>query len=134
MSAKSTLAKLSHVLDEFRKLDAGIQTDTINVFLLITNTPGITSREIMDRTGMSQSSVSRHLSMLSEWDWKGSAGLNLAETVEDPLDRRSKRSWLTHKGHQIALAVAALLDPEAEGSVSEFPLAKEGVRALRGAR
>lgn len=132
MTAKMTIDRLIQTVEEFRQVKADIQTETIHVFLLISNRPGITSKELIDYTGMSQSSVSRHLAILSEWSWKGQTGLDLVENLEDPMDRRTKRSYLKFKGRALVTKIARILDPELDPKPEEFPLSKDMIK--RGAR
>lgn len=135
MSAKFTVMRMLRVVEEFKQLDNDIQTDTIQVFLLIAANAGISSREILDATGISQSSVSRHLAVLSEWNWKGGPGLGLCETLEDPTNRRSKRSWLTQKGRQFAAKIVRMIDTAMDVDLTDFPTSKEMGRSSRsGAR
>lgn len=132
MSVSKAIDRLLMVIAEFRKMDPSVQTDTINVFCLIVKHPGITSRQIHDMTGMSQSAISRHIAELSDINWKKEPGMGLVETFEDLADRRAKCGYLTHKGRTVAAQVVRLLDPLAEADVTDFPTARDARR--RGAR
>lgn len=131
MLSSQPMNKLLSVITEFRQLDTDIQTDTMLVFCLVALNPGITSRDIQINTGMSQSAVSRHLAKLSELFSKETPGLNLVENIEDPADRRTKRSYLKHRGRVLAIKIAGLLDPAVELGPADFPLAKDLDRRRR---
>lgn len=131
MSSASPLKRLLSVISEFRQLKHDIQAETVEVFCLIAENPGITAKEIQIHTGLSQSSVSRHLALLSDNSWNGAGGLDLVDYIEDPADRRTKRNFLKHRGRTFALKITSLIDPSASAEPSDFPLAKEYLRMAR---
>jgi len=108
----------------------------MQIYMLVATSPGISSKDLISRVGVSQSSISRHIALLGEFSWSGGPGLELVESIEDPNDRRSKVNFLTIKGRQVAIQLARILDPTEADDIdpSQFPTAKEYVRRVRGAR
>lgn len=130
------LRQFASAVSTFRELDADIPAATLHVFLVVAANPGISSKQLLQRVQGSQSAVSRHLAALGEYSWKGGPGLDLIETVEDPLDRRNKISFLKPKGKQLALKLIVILDPHGpDPDPASFPTAKEYTLKVRaGAR
>ena len=100
--------KFLEYIQEFRKKDADIQSQTIAVFLFVginENNNGVLMTSIADNLKMKQSSVSRNVSLLAKWTWRTDKdkksripGLDFVEAFEDPMERRRKLVRLTPKG------------------------------------
>ena len=95
-------------IQEFRKYDADIQSQTIAIFLYVAihsqgkfADTGVPMTAIADDLDMTQSSVSRNVSILAKWKWNRSEGLNFVETREDPMERRRKLVSLTNRGKRL---------------------------------
>lgn len=100
----ASLRTLSAALAEFQKLSKDMQAQTMQIFLTIATNDGITLKDIEQRTGSSNSSVSRNVGALTEH------GLIMAKT--DPVDARVKRGALTAKGKRFGEIIAARLNGE----------------------
>lgn len=66
--------------------------------LLIAMYEGLSVKDIAERADIGMASASRYVSMFSNWNRPGEAGLGLVEAVEDPMERRKKIVRLTPKG------------------------------------
>lgn len=96
---------LKHI-ENFRKFDADIQSQTIAVFLYVgihESNEGVPMTKIATDLNMAQSSVSRNVSLLSKWSWSRKEGLNFVEALEDPMERRRKLVKLTNRGKNCML-------------------------------
>ncbi len=65
--SKIALKRFFRAIEEIRDIYSDMQIQTALVFLTTALNPGITMREIQNRTGLVQASVSRNISLLSEW-------------------------------------------------------------------
>lgn len=100
--------KFLEYIEEFRKHDADIQSQTIATFMYVAineGKNGVLMTSISDALKMKQSSVSRNVSLLSKWSWRidkdkksRMPGLDFVEAFEDPIERRRKLVKLTTKG------------------------------------
>lgn len=97
-----------NVLEEFRKIDPEMPIQMAVVFLNIAADEGLNMSELYQRSGISQSSVSRNVAALSKWHRANKAGHDLVYTKEDPMERRRKVAFLTSKGRLVAEAIAKL--------------------------
>lgn len=137
MSDLVALRQMGYAIDHFREAYADMSGTTLSVFLIVATNPAISAKDLLKRIpDTSQSAISRHLSTLGEWNWRGGPGLGLVDLVEDPEDRRNKIAFLSAKGKQLAIKMARALDPKAESPDPDaFPTASEYVRSVRyGAR
>jgi DNA-binding MarR family transcriptional regulator len=94
---------LKHI-EEFRKYDADIQSQTIAVFLYVAineGKDGVPMTTIAKGLNLAQSSVSRNVSLLCKWSWSRKEGLNFLESFEDPMERRRKLVKLTNRGKKL---------------------------------
>lgn len=98
----SRVNKLMRALDTIRALDPDIPSQTIVTFLVAMDHEGETISEIRDRLGMSTSSASRNIAALTDWHRLRKPGLNLLVTETDPMNRRTRRVFLTVKGRQVS--------------------------------
>tara|TARA_Y100000401_G_scaffold23031_1_gene15591 strand:- start:9193 stop:9534 length:342 start_codon:yes stop_codon:yes gene_type:complete len=100
MKNRSEAVKLLEVLQDFRELDAEIQSQCIAVFLTVVARGGenVSMAEIQKDLDMPQSSVSRNVALLSKWSRHGQKGHDLLESHEDPKERRRKLCRVTAKG------------------------------------
>lgn len=132
MSEFLVLRQMSAAIDEVRSLYADVPATTVQVFLLVAANPGISSKQLLQRAQGSQSAISRHLALLSEYSWRGGEGMDLVETVEDPEDRRNKIAFLKPKGKLLAVKLTRILNPTGpEPDPASFPTAAEYVRSVR---
>jgi DNA-binding MarR family transcriptional regulator len=101
--------RLKHFIAEILKLSSELPLQAVNIFLNVAAQPGITSRELMAQTKMSQSSISRNVALLSDVHRSGSPGLGLIFTVEDPLERRRKLIYLSDDGKKLAATLGDIV-------------------------
>ena len=127
----TALSRMATVVSEFRTIYPEVTASTVEVFLAVAVTPAQTSADLVKRIGVSQSAVSRHLSILGEYSWRGGEGLDLITLVDDPRDRRGKLAFLSLKGRQMAVRLARILDPEVIATPADFPEPKAYVRSMR---
>lgn len=107
---KKAYIKGLRMLEEFRKLDPDMPTQLAATFLTIANEEGVTMKTIGDRLGISQSSCSRHVSILSKRYSIDKLGHDLVYAIEDPAERRRKIVFLTPKGKRVAESLLAILE------------------------
>jgi len=120
-----TINSLNNV---YKSLDYDITLQMIDVLCWIAEKPGITVKDLMDRTNLSQSSISRNLTALGKWDRHSKPGMDLIEDVEDPVERRRRIYFLTKKGKRfIARMVGALYDVGADAVRVDSPTAQDHV-------
>lgn len=103
------LNKLRDALEILRGLHPAITVNQALVFVLIVVNPGITQRQIMEQSGLSDSSTSRIIDILGKWGNRGTEGLLLIDAKESESDRRTKEYSLTAKGRAIVDKLVAAL-------------------------
>lgn len=89
-----------------------MQMQTASVFISVALNEGITMREMQVRTGLTQASCSRNVSLLSDKgksNRNNQAGFGLLVAKEDPEERRRKIVILTPKGKRIATSLASIV-------------------------
>lgn len=99
------------VINEFRKVSPDLPAQTMLTLLEIgkASPDGISMADLGQRTGLTQSSVSRNVSALSRVGRKGKPGADLVRRDEDPLDRRNKIVALTAKGNRLITAIEGIV-------------------------
>jgi len=100
---------LTDVVDLLRETYPDMTLNQVLVLLLVAANPGISQREIMDRTGLADSSASRIVALLGEHGNRGSGPFHLIELREDLKDRRSKLLHLTKKGQGLITKITNAL-------------------------
>jgi DNA-binding MarR family transcriptional regulator len=98
-----------NLIREFRKFDSEMPMQMASVFLRVAMQPGITIKELMTLEDISQSSASRNVAALSDWNRAHKPGHGLIKAVEDPYERRRKIVDLTPKGKRVAATMNDLL-------------------------
>ena len=94
--AASSLLK---VIERFREIDGEMQAQAIAVLLKVAKNPlPLKMSEIAEELGLSQSTISRNVAYLGDWNRRKEAGHKLVEAYEDPAERRRKLVRLTAKG------------------------------------
>lgn len=88
-------------LEEFRKLNQDITANQILAFLHIAINPGISQRELMDKTGLADATVSRMMAVLSGRGVRGRPGLGVIEIGQMPGDFRTTAQRLSNKGRHV---------------------------------
>lgn len=105
------VSRLLVVIEEFRNLDAEMQTQSVAIFLKIASHHApIKMADIANSLGLAQSSVSRNVAYLGDWNRHKQDGHKLVEAYEDPSERRRKLVKLTKKGEKFASKISQLLE------------------------
>lgn len=109
-TASLGLTKALRIINEFRKLDGVMPTQTAELFLHIALSPGKSMVDYKNMMGVSQSTVSRNVAYLSDLHWKKKPGLAVVEVFTDPHDSRFKLMRLTAKGKRVASSIIDIID------------------------
>ena len=110
MSAHYNLGGFSAALQEVRSLYADFTLNQVLVLLEIAQNPGITNAELIQRTGLSDASVSRICAILSHYGNRGTKPLHLIKFEDSQQDRRVKLIFLTPQRHALLRLVASHLE------------------------
>lgn len=100
------------VIEEIRKYDPELPTQTANTLLYIIlneGTPSCSMAGIAEALNLAQSSVSRNVSALSAIHRNRRPGMGLVETVIDPSERRRRIIRLTRKGKKFVRDIEAMM-------------------------
>ncbi|APX94919.1 hypothetical protein BWR19_06270 [Halomonas sp. 1513] len=97
------------VVQFFRELDSDLPLQTASLFVHIAASPGISIKQLIEQTGSRQSTVSRTIAVLSQWQEVDKPGFGLVWTKEDPRERRRKLVFLTDKGEEFAAELADII-------------------------
>lgn len=109
----SGIRRMKRALNVFKQMDQDLPMSVMTVFLAIADRPDseVTTRDLIDETGMSPSAFSRALLTLSNQHYaKKKDGLHLIEVVFHPEDRRLRLAYLTARGKQLADTIEGLLE------------------------
>ncbi|QLH72018.1 MarR family transcriptional regulator [Rhodopseudomonas palustris] len=103
------LERLSLILDAFREIHPEITANQILVLLQIGGKPGITQRELSDRTGLKDGTISRICALMSERGHQDRAGLSIVDIRGVPGDYRLKGQYLVGRGNDLYARVQSLM-------------------------
>ena len=95
------LNNLSDAIERLRGVYPDMTLNQVSVFLCVASQPCINQRDVMERTGLTDSSISRIISILSGYGNRGTGPFNLLELRESAGDRRVKELHLTKRGHDL---------------------------------
>lgn len=106
--------KLLLVIEEFRKIDPVLPIQTAAAFLHIASatedgTP-IPMSKLRDALGISSSSVTRNVQVLSFRTDERRGGHDLVVTVPDEEDSRARGALLTPKGRRVWKTIKAIME------------------------
>lgn len=105
--AASSLLK---VVERFREIDGEMQAQAIAVLLKVAKNPlPLKMAEIAEELGLSQSTISRNVAYLGDWNRRKEAGHKLLEAYEDPAERRRKLVRLTAKGKRFVKSLNEII-------------------------
>ena len=90
--------KLTIILQEFQKVDETISLQLCITFLLVAQNEGCSLTDIWKQTGWVQSTVTRHLLDLGQFNRQKGPGYNLVQSERDPMELRKNIYTLTPKG------------------------------------
>ena len=97
-------------VERFRDIDSEMQAQSMAVLLKVAKHPvPIKMAEIAEELGLSQSTVSRNVAYLGDWNRHKSKGHQLVEAFEDPMERRRKLVRLTLKGKRFIKSLAEIV-------------------------
>jgi|TARA_R110000787_G_scaffold56519_1_gene129818 DNA-binding MarR family transcriptional regulator len=94
---------LLKIIEEMRKFDSHMESQTIAVFFyvcLYSGADGVSMQTISQKLDIAQSSVSRNCYKLGDRTRDG-IGIGLLQSFEDPEERRRKLVRLTAKGRRV---------------------------------
>lgn len=117
---KRHLMRLSNALTIMQQEDADMPSQVMQTFLAILMNPELNQRQLRERLGMTQASISRATrklangveEMVVEGGKKGAPGLEWITKHPDPLDGRYLYFKLTPKGEQVRDRVLSALAPD----------------------
>jgi DNA-binding MarR family transcriptional regulator len=95
------LRALVHILEYFQDHEPQIPASMIEAFLLVALREGCSLRDVVERSGKPQSTMSRHLLDLGSHNRKREPGLGLVEWRIAPEELRRKEFTLTPKGRAL---------------------------------
>lgn len=88
-------------VETLREMRPHMPMQMASVYLLVAMKPGISQRELFDLMGISQASISRNVTALSDRDRHGKPGLNLIIQKRNPVDCRNTAIYLTTEGEAL---------------------------------
>lgn len=101
-------------IELIRRLDPSdsLSASTVLMLLYVMQYPDSTVKKLEQVTGLSRSSASRHVLVLTERGDRARSrpGLGLVTTYEDAVDARVKRVKLTPKGQKLASDIAKIME------------------------
>jgi DNA-binding MarR family transcriptional regulator len=97
------------VLDAFRAVRSDMPATHIYSFLTVALEEGLGVHEYARRTGIPQTTMTRHLLDLGSMDRKRQPGLGLLAQCMDPSDLRKHQTFLTPSGKAVVQRVTRIL-------------------------
>jgi DNA-binding MarR family transcriptional regulator len=107
---KVSLKKLLHSLEQFRLLHPTMPLHHVVAMLRVAIDEGKNVGEYAEDSGLSHSSMSRHLLDIGSVQREGKPGLGLVQLDPSPEDLRTHAAMLTPKGLQLARSVIRILN------------------------
>lgn len=107
-----SIARLNRLIDvvtELRGVYPDMTLNQVAVLLTVAANPGISQSEIMEQTGLADSSASRIVAILSSYGNRGTGPYHLVELVPSENDRRFKTLHLTKKGRALIEKLLTIL-------------------------
>lgn len=101
---------LLRVIERFREIDGEMQAQAMAVLLKVAKSPlPLRMHDIAVELGLSQSTISRNVAYLGDWNRRKEAGHKLLEAYEDPAERRRKLVRLTAKGKRFVKSLNEII-------------------------
>ena len=94
---------LLNIIEEMRKFDSHMESQTIAVFFyvcLYSGADGVSMQTISEKLDLAQSTVSRNCYKLGDRTRDG-IGIGLLQSFEDPEERRRKLVRISAKGRRV---------------------------------
>lgn len=107
--------RLVAVLEEFRKINSVLPTQTALTFVLVamateTSGKGILMKDLEKRLGQPSSSVTRNVQALSFRPDDDESGYDLVTKIPDPDDPRARYVRLTPKGRRVWQSLLSIME------------------------
>lgn len=103
-------SSLLRIVERFREFDGEMQAQAMAVLLKVAKSPlPIKMHDIAVELGLSQSTISRNVAYLGDWNRRKEAGHQLVEAYEDPAERRRKLVRLTAKGKRFVKSLNEII-------------------------
>lgn len=103
-------SSLLRIIERFREIDGEMQAQAMAVLLKVAKSPlPLRMAEIAEELGLSQSTISRNVAYLGDWNRRREAGHKLVEAYEDPAERRRKLVRLTAKGKRFVKSLNEII-------------------------
>lgn len=109
---KKRFTKALHAVEEFRKVDPVMPSQTMATFLYIAANEGCSTGDVGQYLGLSPASASRNVSALFKdrvSHGEVVEGYALAEHTFDPFNRRRRIIKLTPKGRRVAQSLLNII-------------------------
>lgn len=122
MGAESNLNIIVELCAAVRQVHPEMTVSQLQVLAIVVTNPGISMAQIAERTGLMEGSVSRIVSLLSQYGSRSAKGygsrsakaLNLFQMDQDADDRRFRTLTVTPKGKRLVDQLAGLLSYKAK--------------------
>ncbi|MDT0500322.1 MULTISPECIES: MarR family winged helix-turn-helix transcriptional regulator [unclassified Halomonas] len=125
---KSALRRLARCIKMLREVSPELLTiQAAHTFLIVATEPQIPTPRLISKAGLTQSSCSRHIGLLSDKHHRGNPGLGLVESLPDPHESRRHIIELTDQGRELAAKLADVLG-------TTLPYSQEVLRQVRELR
>lgn len=106
---KAALRRMERTLTVFQSLDpTHLPVHFVQVFLFVAQEGSCTYRDIQERFGITNASVSRTVNALGSEHRRGHEGFGLLQVVQDPQEGRRLLVQLTDKGKTLRQEIAEL--------------------------
>lgn len=108
--SKSNLLK---IIEEVRKFDDQMEAQAIAVFFYVGvhgYENGVLMQQIQKDLSLAQSSVSRNVYKLADFNRHKKKAVGLLNTFDDPMERRRKKVILTSKGKRVFNSLVDLVN------------------------
>jgi len=106
LSLEKECEHILKIIERFREIDSEMQAQSIAVILKVAKHPvPIKMADIAEELGLSQSTVSRNVAYLGDWNRHKTKGHGMLEAYEDPMERRRKLVRLTAKGKRFLIGL-----------------------------
>ena len=101
---------LLRIIERFREIDGEMQAQAMAVLMKVAKSPlPLKMHDIAIELGLSQSTISRNVAYLGDWNRRKEAGHKLLEAYEDPAERRRKLVRLTAKGRRFVKSLNEII-------------------------
>jgi len=98
------------IIERFREIDGEMQAQAMAVLLKVAKSSlPLKMADIAEELGLSQSTISRNVAYLGDWNRRREAGHKLVEAYEDPAERRRKLVRLTAKGRRFVKSLNEII-------------------------